>query len=231
MNESFKKAKSEEISPHEIVSQKLRGTPIINNNQIKPSASWSFFSWFGCCSDYSKNHNVLINKKNTDDSSKTTARDLSHYVISDLGSFLDLNKMNSDKKGGSILSCRTTDESNHDFQGPLEELFLLGSGNEKIICKIERIMLQSNTVSLNRKSSVCGFKSCIKFTKQDKSPKSLQSKTSSSNEREAKNSLNLYGDIASELVARYIGGLFENMLVVDGFCGNGANAVQVNSFS
>ena len=191
--------------------RRLRSKPIPQISSHKRQNDWNSFNFFGCCTGQPSpgslaSHNRKVNVQLKD----STARAIAHYQISDTSSFLEIQKSNSEPNGNSTTSKRIADSKfyNPKIPFPQEELFLLGAALEKVLCKIETIRLQSSSQTIQSKTSLVNVSKNLKGSKMGL--------------------LGQQNELIIDPVADYIAQLCGNMVLIDGLCGSGANAVQVN---
>ena len=181
---------------------------------------------FGCCNTCPTEKLSSHRKKMADEGDWATAKALSHYRVSDTGSFIDFQRTNSTHQGTPNPSILSNGGISQSIRGALEEFFLLGNATEKVICKVEKVHLRSITHN-SGDFSVCGINSCIKSAKYEKVQLNSKKKNFPAQEKGSKTPFSLYANSTSEVVAEYIGESFQSALVVDANCGCGGYAIKV----
>lgn len=205
--------------------QALGSNPTNDHPKTQQITHWSILNLLRCCSTCPDEKSRPRRTRAGEETNWATDKSLNHYRASDTGSFIDFQRTNSTNQGSSP-SLRLNTDASQDPLSSAEELFLLGTATEKIICKLEKIQLRSITRD-SGELSVCGISNCIKSGRKGKTQLNSEKKNYPAQEKAGKTTFRLYENSAAELVAGHIGKNFQDSLVVDGYCGHGEYAVQV----
>src|SRR5689334_14590339 len=108
----------------------------------KPKKLWSFLNFFSCCtnsSSFEREHPNTEKRKNVNASTLTIVA-ASHYHTSAATSFIDLRSANTTPSTHENSAKRLTRKYLDSY--PFNELFLLGTGVNKILAKINNVILK-----------------------------------------------------------------------------------------